>query len=124
MSGVTPAHIDWWQLGQGGITARMGDKFSVHPDQLILASARFTDEAEQLASALGRLRSHLHGLGDYCGGDDQGRGFARAYDPKVAMVDQALQNLTHGLADIARGLEVMAVNYRHSDGSSQVGKGG
>lgn len=124
MSGVTPAHIDWWQLGQGGITARMGDKFSVHPDQLILASARFTDEAEQLASALGQLRSHLHGLGDYCGGDDQGRGFARAYDPKVAMVDQALQNLTHGLADIARGLEVMAVNYRHSDGSSQVGKGG
>ena len=123
MSGVVLARIDWWQLGQGGIRATMGDKFSVQPDQLILASARFTDDAEQLASALGRLRSHLHALGDYCGGDDQGRQFAQAYDPKVAMVDQALQNLTHGLADIARGLEVMAVNYRRSDGSSQV-KGG
>src|SRR5260370_8770800 len=119
MSGVVLARIDWWQLGQGGIRATMGDKFSVQPDQLILASARFTDDAEQLASALGRLRSHLHALGDYCGGDDQGRQFAQAYDPKVAMVDQALQNLTHGLPDIARGREVRALNYAHSHGPRQ-----
>lgn len=100
----------------------MGDKFSVHPESLLRASTRFSTEADQLSAALTQLERTLGSLGDVSGGDDQGREFARGYDPSAVTIEQALQNLTKGLADIARGLEVMGINYLGSDAAGQVRK--
>ena len=102
----------------------MGDKFSVHPESLFVASARFSTQSDQMAAALSRLQTRLGALGDVSGSDDQGRQFAQGYDPSVVKVEQALQNLAKGLADIGRGLEVMGINYLGSDAAGQVRKGG
>lgn len=102
----------------------MGDKFSVDPETMLQASARFARDSDQLASALGRLHSTLASLGDVTGGDDQGRHFASGYNPAAASIEQALGNLVKGLASIDRGLQVMAFNYMSGDAASQVRKGG
>lgn len=88
------------------------------------ASARFALDSEQLASALGRLQASLSQLGDVCGSDDQGHQFASGYNPKAAMVQEAVQSLVKGLAGIEQGLQVMALNYADSDAASQVRGGG
>jgi uncharacterized protein YukE len=102
----------------------VGDKFSVDPEALLRASARFDLESAELASALSRLQSTLGSLGDVTGNDDQGHKFASGYNPSVQKLQQAMQNMANGLADISRGLEVMAINYQGSDDASQVRKGG
>jgi uncharacterized protein YukE len=101
----------------------VGDKFSVNPESLLGASARFELESEQLASALSRLQASLGQLGDVCGNDDQGHRFAAGYVPNEVKIEQALRNVSRGLADIGRGLEVMGLNYQGSDAASQVRKG-
>ena len=102
----------------------MGEKFSIDPETFLTASARFSVESEQLASALRRLQASLRPLGGMCGNDEQGQKFASGYDPGAKSLEQALHNLTTGLESIARGLEVMRINYQGSDRASQVLKGG
>jgi uncharacterized protein YukE len=101
----------------------MGDKFSVYPESLFLASTRFTVESEQLASALSALQASLRPLSGMCGNDDQGQRFASGYDPAAANIDKALQNLAKGLDAIGQGLDVMRTNYQGSDAASRVRKG-
>ena len=101
----------------------MGDKVSVAPETLLTASARFSLESEQLASALSRLQASLRPLSGMCGNDEQGQKFGAGYDPNAKNIELALQNLSHGLDAIARGLEVMGINYQGSDAASQVVKG-
>jgi uncharacterized protein YukE len=102
----------------------VGDKFSVDPATLLRASARFSLESEQLASALSRLQASLRPLNGMCGNDEQGQKFGAGYDPNAKNLEQALQNLAKGLDAIGRGLEVMGINYQGSDSASQVVKGG
>lgn len=102
----------------------MGDKFSIDPETILRASARFSLESEHLASALSRLQATLRPLSGMCGNDAQGQKFGAGYDPNAQNLELALQNLATGLDAIGRGLEVMAVNYQGSDAASQVRKGG
>ena len=102
----------------------MGDKVSVQPESLFRASARFSLESEELAAALSRLQTSLAALGDVCGNDEQGQKFASGYSPNAVKIEKALQNLTQGLADIGRGLDVMGINYQAVDAASQVRKKG
>ena len=102
----------------------MGDKLAVDPATLLQASARFSRESEQLASALSRLQVSLRPLGGMCGNDEQGQKFGSGYDPNAKNLELALQNLAKGLDAIGRGLEVMGINYQGSDAASQVRKGG
>lgn len=102
----------------------MRDKFSVDPETLLRASARFSVENEQLATALSRLQASLRPLSGMCGNDEQGQKFGAGYDPNAKSLEQALQNLAKGLDAIGRGLEVMGINYQGSDTASQVRKGG
>jgi uncharacterized protein YukE len=98
----------------------MGDKFSIEPEALLTGSARFSVESQQLAAALSRLQASLRPLSGMCGNDEQGQKFAAGYNPAAKNLEQALQNLTTGLASVARGLEVMRINYQGSDSASQV----
>jgi uncharacterized protein YukE len=102
----------------------VGDKFSVDPESLLRASARFALESDEFASALSRLQATLRSLGDVSGSDEQGRKFASGYDPAANSVEQALQNLAKGLNATSQGLSVMGTNYQGSDAASQVRKGG
>ena len=101
----------------------MADKLSVDPATLLQASARFSRESEQLASALSRLQASLRPLGGMLGNDEQGQKFGSGYDPNAKNLELALQNLAKGLDAIGRGLEVMGINYQGSDAASQVRKG-
>jgi uncharacterized protein YukE len=100
------------------------DKFSVDPESMLRASARFSLESEELASALSRLQASLRPLSGMSGNDEQGQRFGAGYDPNAANLEQALQNLANGLDAIGRGLGVMGINYQNSDSASQVEKGG
>jgi len=100
------------------------DEFSVDPQTMLRASARFSLESQELASALSRLQASLRPLAGMCGNDEQGQRFGSGYQPNAANLQQAFQNLAGGLDAIARGLEVMANNYQGSDAASQVQKGG
>jgi uncharacterized protein YukE len=100
------------------------DKFSVDPQTMLQASARFALESEELASALSRLQASLRPLNGMLGNDEQGQKFAAGYDPNAQNLEQAFQNLAKGLDAIGRGLEVMGINYQGSDAASQVPKGG
>jgi len=100
------------------------DKFSVDPETMLRASARFSLESELLASALSRLQASLRPLSGMCGNDEQGQKFGSGYDPNAKNLELAFQNLVKGLDDIGRGLEVMSINYLGSDAASQVRKGG
>jgi uncharacterized protein YukE len=102
----------------------LGDKFSVDPQTMLRASARFSLESEELASALTRLQASLRPLSGMCGNDEQGQKFGSGYDPSAKNLEQALGNLANGLGAIGRGLEVMGINYMGSDTASQVQKGG
>ena len=102
----------------------MRDEFSVNPETLLQASARFDLESAELGSALSRLQATLGSLGDVCGTDDQGHKFANGYTPNAEKLVQAMQNMTSRLADIGRGLEVMGTNYQGGDAASQVRSGG
>ncbi len=102
----------------------MPDKFSVDPETMLRASARFSLESELLASALSRLQASLRPLSGMCGNDEQGQKFGSGYDPNAKNLELAFQNLVKGLDDIGRGLEVMSINYLGSDAASQVRKGG
>jgi len=102
----------------------VGDKFSVDPEALLRASARFDLEGEQLATALSRLQASLRPLSGMCGNDAQGQKFGAGYDPNAQNLELALQNLATGLDAIGRGLEVMGINYQGSDAASQVRQGG
>jgi uncharacterized protein YukE len=102
----------------------VGDKFSIHPETILRASARFSVESEHLASALSRLQASLRPLSGMCGNDAQGQQFGAGYDPNARNLELALQNLATGLDAIGRGLEVMGVNYQGSDVASQVRPGG
>jgi uncharacterized protein YukE len=102
----------------------MGDKFSVDPESLFQASARFALESEQLGSALSTLQASLRALSGMCGNDDQGQKFGSGYDPAAANIEKALSNLTNGLDAIGQGLDVMGSNYQGTDAASQVRKGG
>ncbi len=98
----------------------MPDKFSVDPETMLRASARFSLESELLASALSRLQASLRPLSGMCGNDEQGQKFGSGYDPNAKNLELAFQNLVKGLDDIGRGLEVMSINYRGGDAASQV----
>jgi uncharacterized protein YukE len=102
----------------------VGDKFSVDREAMLRASARFSLESEELASALSRLQASLRPLSGMCGNDEQGQKFGAGYNPNATNLEQALQNLANGLSAIGRGLEVMEINYQGSDAASQVHKGG
>ena len=91
---------------------------------MLRASARFSLETEQLASALSRLQASLRPLGGMCGNDEQGQKFASGYEPNAKNLELAFQNLVKGLDAVGRGLEVMSINYRGSDSASQVRKEG
>jgi uncharacterized protein YukE len=98
----------------------MGEQLSVHPESLIRAGAQFSIESRRLADAVNRLQSSLHALGDVCGDDDQGRAFAKDFNPATVKVTLAMQNMAKGLSAIGRGLEVMGLNYEGGDAASQV----
>jgi uncharacterized protein YukE len=102
----------------------MGEKFSIDPQTLLTASARFSVESEELASALSRLQASLRPLSGMCGNDEQGQKFGSGYDPNAKNIELALKNLSTGLDAIARGLQVMGINYQGSDAASQAVKGG
>lgn len=75
-------------------------------------------EAQALEAALNRLQGRLGALGNVSGDDDQGRAFAGAYQPKVELLERALQQMVTGLEDIDRGLKMMADRYEGSDNAS------
>ncbi len=102
----------------------MPDKFSVVPETMLRASARFSLESELLASALSRLQASLRPLGGMCGNDEQGQKFGSGYDPNAKNLELAFQNLVNGLDAIGRGLEVMSINYQGGDAASRVRTGG
>jgi uncharacterized protein YukE len=102
----------------------MADKFSVNPESLLGASARFSLASAELDSALGRLQHSLGALGDVCGGDDQGRAFGSGYKPSAAKLEQAFASMVKGLAGIGDAFDAMALNYLGGDSASQVQKGG
>jgi uncharacterized protein YukE len=98
----------------------MPEQFSVDPESLLRASARFALESAELDAALGRLRQSLGALGDVCGDDEQGHTFGAAYKPNVSKLDQAMSNLVKGLAGISDAFDVMTLNYLDGDSASQV----
>ena len=102
----------------------MEGKFSIDPETILRASARFSLEGEHLASALNRLQASLRPLSGMCGSDAQGQKFGAGYHPNAQNLELALQHVASGLDAIGRGLEVMAVNYQGSDAASQVRQGG
>jgi uncharacterized protein YukE len=102
----------------------MGDKLSIDPETLHMASARFSVESDQLAAAVGRLQATLRPLSGMCGNDEQGQKFAAGYDPNAKNLELALQNLAKGLQAISRGFEVMKINYEGGDAASKVHRGG
>jgi uncharacterized protein YukE len=102
----------------------MPDKFSVDPETMLRASARFYLQSEELASALSRLQASLHPLNGMCGNDEQGQKFGSGYDPNAKNLELAFQNLVKGLEAVGRGLDVMNINYRGSDAASRVRRGG
>jgi len=98
----------------------MPEEFSVDPESLLRASARFSLESVELDAALARLRQSLSALGDVCGDDEQGHTFGAAYKPNVAKLDKAMANLVEGLGGIGDAFDVMATNYLGGDSASQV----
>ncbi|TMD89975.1 MAG: hypothetical protein E6I73_09295 [Chloroflexi bacterium] len=98
----------------------MPEEFSVDPESLLRASARFSLESVELDAALARLRESLSALGDVCGDDEQGHTFGAAYKPNVAKLDKAMANLVEGLGGIGDAFDVMATNYLGGDSASQV----
>jgi len=93
----------------------VAERFSVDPASLRRAGTRMGQEAQALEAALNRLQGHLSSLGNVSGDDEQGRAFAAGYQPKVELLERALQQMVKGLEDIDGGLKLMADRY---DGSS------
>src|SRR5437879_11776404 len=88
----------------------MPHQFSVDPESLLRASARFSLASVELDAALARLRQSLSALGDVCGDDEQGHTFGAAYKPNVAKLDKAIGNLVQGLGGMGEGFDVMTRN--------------
>jgi uncharacterized protein YukE len=98
----------------------VADRFSVDPASLRRAGAEVGKEARALEAALNRLQSRLSSLGDVCGDDEQGRSFAAGYQPKVELLERALQQMVRGLENVDRGLNLMADNYQGAETSSEM----
>lgn len=97
----------------------MSGGFHVSPDAALEPAAqRFRGAADELARAVAELRGALGGLGDVCGGDEQGRRFAAGYQARADEGLRALDALTRALASVPGGLERAAADYRASDGGS------
>jgi uncharacterized protein YukE len=101
----------------------VADRFKVEPGSLRSAGFQLEQEAQVLAGALSRLQGRLGSLGDVSGDDDQGRAFAAGYQPKVELLERALQQMVKGLEDMDAGLRLMADRYGVSDSASRL-KGG
>jgi uncharacterized protein YukE len=98
----------------------MAEQLKVDPQSLWSAGAELGVEGQALAAALSRLQGRLGALGNVCGDDEQGQAFASGYQPKVAVIERALQSMVAGLAGIEKGLWTMARNYEGADSSSKV----
>jgi len=98
----------------------VAERFSVDPASLRRAGTRMGQEAQALEAALNRLQGHLSSLGNVSGDDEQGRAFAAGYQPKVELLERALQQMVKGLEDIDGGLKLMADRYDGSETASLV----
>ncbi|MBJ7600061.1 WXG100 family type VII secretion target [Candidatus Nephthysia bennettiae] len=96
----------------------MAERLSVDPASLRRAGTQIGQEAQALEAALNRLQGRLGSLGNVCGDDDQGRAFAAGYQPKVELLERALQQMLRGLEDVDTGLKLMADTYDGSDTAS------
>jgi uncharacterized protein YukE len=98
----------------------VAEQLRVHPDSLRAAGAQLRLDGQALAAALSRLQGALATLGDVCGDDEPGRTFAGGYQPKVAVIERALQNMAAGLAGVDSGLRTMAANYEQAERSTKL----
>jgi uncharacterized protein YukE len=98
----------------------VADRFSIDPASLRRAGAQVGKEARALEAALNRLQSRLSSLGEVCGDDEQGRSFAAGYQPKVELLERALQQMVSGLENVDRGLNLMAANYEAAETASEM----
>jgi uncharacterized protein YukE len=98
----------------------VGNRFTVEPGRLRSAGFQLGQEAQVLAGSLSRLQGRLGSLGDVSGDDHQGRAFAAGYQPKVELLEHALQQMVKGLEDMDAGLRLMADRYEGSDSASRL----
>jgi uncharacterized protein YukE len=98
----------------------VAERFSVDPASLRRAGTQMGQEAQALEAALNRLQGRLSSLGNVTGDDEQGRAFAAGYQPKVDLLERALQRMVKGLEDIDSGLRLMADSYDGSETASQL----
>lgn len=98
--------------------------FGVEPGDLDAAAGGFAAAAGDLARAVSALHGTLAGLGNFCGGDEEGRRFAAGYDPQVAEADRALDTLVRAMEAIPGALTAAAAVYRARDGATAGGLGG
>ncbi|NMO93171.1 hypothetical protein [Actinomycetospora sp. TBRC 11914] len=94
----------------------MDDGFATHPGELAAAAGPFDEAAGVVAEALAALRTTLDGLGDYVGGDEQGRAFAAQYDPEVAEATAAVDHEARAVRSLGDALRGSAHDYAAGDG--------
>lgn len=92
----------------------MGD-FKMSPAELRDAAPLFSTTADDVRRAGWHLQDKLDGLGDICGGDEQGRAYATVYQPRVDQLLAMLSKTSHGLATIDGGVKAMADNHSRTD---------
>jgi len=85
--------------------------FHVDPDRLPKAAPKFTDAGADLAAALTALRSVLAECTAMCGDDEQGRIFAKGYDPAAKTIAESLTFASTAVKGVGSAVQVMADNY-------------
>lgn len=96
----------------------MGSEVQVEAAEVRAAAPRFSEAADDIATALSTLQGALDGLGAFWGDDDKGAEFGAAYKPQADRLLAALGPVGEGVRSIDPALVASASGYEHTDRSA------
>jgi uncharacterized protein YukE len=89
--------------------------FAVQPDPLYTNGQQYDLVHSELGSIYSRLTQTLDAAGQFWGGDDSGRAFARSYCPAAVAQVRQMGATSEGLQSLIAGVCSWAKNYVDAD---------